>query len=364
MNSSRSNSRRTALCGIAAGLLLCAGCVYSRIVPDGGYGTHAGGEGETLRVLEMELVTDAETALGPVERNRSKESSLGTLPEQLQKVCPNRFSDRPEAIPILVRLRCTVTEEFGVGTEGPLEFFALASMELPAALTLFTIPARSGCLLRLDASIQLGPGKWSDGAPVSAKKESLTFNPLGNFLFGWMLSDKNGWHMEENDAVGSDGIELAGSGFSLISCLEGSRGTNRRLAETIAALVADAWDDLNPGEKAEARRNPVAKKRFAELFPFEADRAGMPGGTVPVLVPAPPKKTAGAGPQVVRKEYDPSTRRGVVVFAANGTEHLRAMEWVRTRVLPSLVGKNARVRILSEGMEGDGAFRIEFEKTE
>lgn len=365
MNSKRSNSRRAAVLLAAAWLMACTGCVHSRIVPVGGYAKNPGGEGEVLRVLEVEVATGAETALWPLETKRTREVTLQNFQGQLQEVCPARFADRPDAIPVLVRLQCTVTEESGTGTEGAYEAFASVPAALPAILTLFTIPVRTGCLLRMEAFIQLGPGKWSDGVAISAKKESMTFNPLGNLLFGWMLSEKNGWQAEGDDTARPDTVETMGTKFSLLSHLQGAEGDNPRFVETVAALVASAWDDLTVGEKSEARRNPVARKLFAERFPFEAAGAMSDGQIVPVPVPGPLAARESATEfRVVREGFDAETRRGFVVFEAGGTDHLRALERVRMQVIPRLVGEGGIVRFLSEGMEGAGLFRIEFEKVE
>lgn len=365
MTSKRSNRRRAAVLCAMAWLAACGGCVHSRIAPVGGYAKNPGGEGELLRVLEMEVATGAETALWPLETERNRKVTVQNFQNQLKKACPARFSDRPDAIPVLVRLQCTVTEEFGTGTEGAYETFASLPAALPAILTLFTIPVRTGCLLRLEAFIQLGPGKWSDGAAISAKKESMTFNPLGNLLFGWMLTEKNGWQAEDADTARPDTVETMGAKHSLLAHLQGPGGVNPRFAETVAALVASAWDDLSVGEKSEARRNPVARKLFAERFPFEAGGA-MSGGQI-VSVPVPGPSAAGETAtefRVVREGFDAESRRGFVVFAAGGADHLRVLERVRMQVIPRLVGAGGRVRVLSEGMEGAGLFRIEFEKVE
>lgn len=365
MTSKRSNSRRAAVWCAMAWLAACAGCVHSRIAPVEGYAKNPCGEGELLRVLEMEVATGAETVLWPLERERTKEVVLQNFQSQLQKACPARFSDSPNATPVLVRLRCTVREEFGTGTEGAYEALASLPAAVPAALTLFTIPARSGCLLRMEAFIQLGPGKWSDGVAISAKKESLTFNPLGNLLFGWMLTEKSGWQAEDADTVHPDTVETMGAKFSLLAHLQGPEGANPRFAETVAALVASAWDDLSVGEKSEARGNPVARKLFAARFPFEAGGT-MSGGRivpVPVLGSSAARETATEF-RVEREGFDAESRRGFVVFAAGWTDHLRVLERVRMQIIPRLAGEGGRVRVLSEGMEGTGLFRIEFEKVE
>ena len=316
-------------------------------------------------MLELEVVTGTETELWPLETERTKEVTLENFHGQLQEVCPARFSDRPDAIPVSVRLQCTVTEEFGTGTKGAYEAFASLSAALPAVLTLYTIPSRTWCLLRMEAFIQLGPGKWSDGVAISAKKETMTFNPLGNLLFGWMLSGKNGWQAEDDDTARPDMVETMGTKFSLLAHLQGTGGTNPRFAEMVADIVASAWDDLTAAEKSEARHNPVARKLFAERFPFEADGAMPDGQIVPVPVPG-PSSARGTETEfrVVREGFDAETRRGFVVFIAGGTDHLRALERVRTQVIPRLVGKGGIVRIVSEGMEGAGLFRIEFEQVE
>ncbi len=362
--SRRWNRAFTAAVALAACavLLPCGGCTYSKIaVADGAATRPAAMEGEPLHVVELTVETRAETELSPFETGRRREATVPGIQRELQTACAGRFSSGSGTLPVVVRLRTDLVEEnVGIGR-------LLAN--LPAAATLYTIPGHDSRKLRMGVSIQLGIGKWSDAETTAATESMLTFNPLANALFSGFLSRENGWQ-RKGRSPGPDSIETWGTyatdaPFSVVEYLQGPDGANPEFAKWLAVRIADAWDDLLPAEKREARNNPVARKKLEELRSHAAPGAAANREVVPVPVPAPPGGEAPlAKARVLDEGFDRTTRRGFVVFAPEDEGHLRAMEWIRGKVVPRLAGEGSKVRFLSESTVEEGVFRIEFEAVE
>lgn len=197
----------------------------------------------------------------------------------------------------------------------------------------------------------------------------LTFNLLSEFLCSGFLSRENGWQRKgrsgDENSIETMGAYATDAPFSVTEYLQGRDGANPGFAKWLAGCIADAWDELSPAEKREARNNPVARKKHEELHRTVPAGTEMEHEVVPVPVPAPPGKDFQmAEARVVDAGFDRMTRRGFVVFAPGDAGYSRAMEGIRKKVIPQLAGKGSMVGFLSEGTVEEGVFRIEFEVAE
>lgn len=348
-NSKRSNrkTRRLRAAFVAAAVPLLSGCAYSRIAVDGGVRPPPPPRnGERLEVVSCSVVTAkaGTDAWRTAAARKTREREVPGIGPALRRTDPDWFSTGAGTIPVVVRLRADVDD-----TERSTPFLLLS------AASLGTIPGRAPIRFRLGASIQLGPGEWSDADPVPAQEDFLAFNPVSSLAFSWFLSEEDGWRRSGRFyRTAQDGDRL-----SLSSYLQDGEERNEAFLRIVSSLVAGAWTDLSPAQRRKAARNPVAVRLWRERHLLDG---GDGGGDISVAVVGPPADANAkiGDPIVLVRTFDPESRRGAVVFDPNGTERIRALKWIRENVLPELAGSGVPVRILGEDSSGADRVEIKF----
>lgn len=337
---------------MAVALSPCGGCYHSRIVLKDHVGSMSDWTtGEALNVVEFTSETRADIPLAIPLPGGVYVQEIPSFQQELQKVCPERFSSGEDAVPVVIRLRASLED-----WDPAWAFF------LPAA-TLVTIPSCMSRSVRFEAEVQLDIGKWSDPRMVQGSEQIVAFNPISECLFAWLLPQEKGWQEYDSSWTGKPGHLLPNNHrlqFSMMEYLMGKDGANAKLTREIAMMIARAWDELPPAEKRAARNNLVAQKKYEERY-----GPVVPAGRreiVPVPVPTQPENAVPREkPRILNKEYNPKTRIGFVEFTPGDAGHLRVAKHIREKVIPPLIDKGEKIRILREGTEGEGVFRIEFE---
>lgn len=308
-------------------------------------------------VVDCILETHKNFAVFPGERGGSYSQKVENLQSALEAACPEWFEHGPDAIPLCVKICADVTDYRGTN---PLVSF-------PSMLTFGFVPMKTAVFFNLSTAMQLSPGEWCDAIPIAAKKELMASN-LSSFApssKGWRAFREPFSELEDGESHQQVAVISQVGQFSLMQDLkdgDGPGGVDPHFATILARLIAGTWDDLSFDEKQRVRRNPMAAKLKAELYPETKDPMSSSNTGVAVG-----KAMTGSAPDVsvtpsiAGYGYNKASCRGYVEVSKNGAEHLAALKWVRTEAIPKIAGAGVSIRILSERTLENGNSRIDFE---
>ena len=343
-----------------------------------------GVDGGPYAVVEVRRLSFPEFACNMTSRKNypCRETVPGSriMPE-LERLFPGVFADTPDAVPVIVMQE---VRSGGVTSGSTLELFDGAS-------------GFNKNLSRLDRSDMTAEEGFSlpfscVNAVASICTLGLVPVHLGTFSSHYGVSIMTGY-----DTYGGKVAYSAGTGWWMLNALAAaafpeSAGWRHEVVEAnvpvgtpdateaqkqtaLCCAIARALAELSPEERAALRRNPVALLRDKETG----------GGRAFRLVQVAPERESAEvrlgdrpdRPRILSQAYDPTTRRGSVVFDPSGCADAKAaVAWVRDVYIPLVASQKAvalggtaasgpgvppaRPAITGFRREAQGACRIDF----